>query len=118
MSPLACCYQDTLQGAADHSLCACFPPIHNLNWSEVEVRGVGLWPSSPGFSGLHLKACLLEEKQSPSQPYFGTAVDMTRPINYLIEAQGFEDEKYLVNKWRIRWLPAQEHLFKVLCSLR
>lgn len=42
---------------------------------------------------------------------------MTRPINYLIEAQGFEDETYQVSKWRIRWLPAQERLFKVLRSL-
>lgn len=50
----------------------------------------------------------------PHQPYFWSAVDMTRPINYLIEAQGFEDETYQVSKWRIRWLPAQERLFKVL----
>lgn len=52
---------------------------------------------SGGYSGLDTKALLLEGKQEGKQSRFQRAVNMTRPINYLIEALGFEDEKCCVS---------------------
>lgn len=47
------------------------------------------------FSGLDTKALLLEWKPELPQSrfFFSRAANMTRPINYLIEVLGFEDEK-------------------------
>lgn len=69
------------------------------------VGGAGRWwglldcclPSQGFFSGLDTKALLLERKQELQQSRFQRAVNMTRPINYLIEALGFEDEKCCVS---------------------
>lgn len=44
-----------------------------------------------GFCGLAMKT-LLEEKQSFYKSLFWRTVNVTRPINYLIEVLNFEDE--------------------------
>lgn len=54
------------------------------------------------FSGLAKKAHPLEGKPELPQSHFQRAANMTRPINYLIEVLGFEDEK-----WRVLLSPVR-----------
>ena len=49
------------------------------------------------FSGLDTKALLLEGEPGLPQSRLQRTVNMTRPINYLIEVLGFEDEKCCVS---------------------